>query len=129
MHLGHNNPKQVYTIDGQALENTQEERDVEVLVSSNLKPAAQCARTANMVLRQILRAFHFSDRHVFVRLYKQYVLLHLEFARPAWSHWKVADRKTLENVQRRAIRMVAGLKATWYEDRLAELGMVTLEER
>ena len=32
-------------------------------------------------------------------------------------------------MQRRAIKMVAGLATTRYEDRLAELGMVTLEER
>ena len=83
MHIGHNNPKHVYTMQGQALETTEEERDVRVLMASNLKPAAQCAKaaqTASMVLGQISRAFHFRDRHIYVRLYKQYVLLHLEFA-------------------------------------------------
>ncbi len=132
MHLGHNNPKHVYTMLGQALETTEEERDVGVLMASNLKPAAQCAKaaqTASMVLGQISRAFHFRDRHIFVRLYKQYVLPHLEFAGAAWSPWTAADKDVLENVQRRAIKMVAGLATNRYEDRLAELGMVTLEER
>ena len=35
----------------------------------------------------------------------------------------------LEKVQRRAVGMVSGLTAGSYEGRLAELGMVTLEER
>ena len=132
MHLGHNNPRQVYTMLGQALEKTQEERDVGVMVTSSLKPSVQCAKaaqTANMVLGQLTRAFHYRDRHIFIRLYKQYVLPHLEFAGTAWSPWTAADKETLEKVQRRAVKMVAGLAATDYEARLAELGMVTLEER
>ena len=35
----------------------------------------------------------------------------------------------MENVQRRAIRMVSGLKSASYEERLQELNMTTLEER
>ena len=52
-------------------------------MSDNLKPAAQCkkaSQTANAVLGQILRAFHYRDRYVFFDLYKQYVWPHLEFA-------------------------------------------------
>ena len=43
--------------------------------------------------------------------------------------WTVADREVLEQVQKRAIRMVSGLRGQEYEDRLAELGLTTLEER
>ena len=35
----------------------------------------------------------------------------------------------LEKVQQRAIKMISGLKAREYEDRLVELGLTTLEER
>ena len=41
----------------------------------------------------------------------------------------MADREVLEQVQKRAIRMVSGLRGREYEDRLAELGLTTLEER
>jgi ribonuclease P/MRP protein subunit RPP40 len=101
-------------------------------VSKNLKPASQCkkaARTAQTVLSQISRAFHYRDRHIFIRLYVQYVRPHLEFAVPAWSPWLEADKEVLEKVQRRAVQMVSGLKAHTYEDSLKELGLTTLEER
>ncbi len=132
MHLGNSNPKHVYKMTGVPLAVTTEEKDVGVLVSSNLKPSAQCAKaakTAALVLGQIARAFHFRDRNIFVNLYKQYVRPHLEFACPAWSPWTETDKETLEKVQKRAIKMVSGLSGSSYEDRLAELGMVTLAER
>ena len=132
LHLGHNNSRQVYTMAGQALVETKVERDVGVMVSESLRPSEQCARaarTANVVLGQITRAFQYRDRHVFMRLYKQYVLPHLEFAVQAWSPWTAADKEILEKVQRRAVGMVAGLAARSYETRLEELGMLTLEER
>ena len=72
------------------LETTVEERDLGVVMSATLKPKAQCAkaaRTAQTVLSQISRAFPFRDRHVFLKLYKQYVWPHLEFAVQAWSPW------------------------------------------
>ena len=85
---------------------TEEESDIGVIVTDNLKPAAQCskaARTAQAVLGQISRAFHYRDRHVFLRLYTQYVRLHLEFSTQAWAPWTEADKKVLERVQMRAV--------------------------
>ena len=132
MHVGHSNPGHEYTMRGTKLEETEEERDLGVIMSRKLKPGPQCAkaaRTAQMVLGQLARAFHFRDKHVFVKLYKTYVRPHLEFAGQAWAPWTAADKDILENVQRRAIRMVSGLKSASYEERLQELNMTTLEER
>jgi ribonuclease P/MRP protein subunit RPP40 len=113
MHLGFNNPGQEYLMDGQVLEETTEERDIGVAMQRNLKPSAQCtkaARTAQTVLSQMTRAFHYRDRHIYVRLYVQYVRPHLEFASSAWSPWAEADKEVLEKIQTRAISMVSGLK-------------------
>jgi ribonuclease P/MRP protein subunit RPP40 len=104
------------------LEETREEKDIGVMVTSNLKPTAQCARAAKMaqmVLGQISRTFH----------YKQYVRPHLEFSTPAWAPWTEGDRNCLEKVQQRAIKMVSGLKSNIYEERLRELNLPTLLER
>ena len=46
-----------------------------------------------------------------------------------WSPWTAQDKEVLEKVQQRAIRMISGLRASEYEDRLKELGLTTLEER
>jgi hypothetical protein len=104
MHVGRNNPKQKYYINGQELSTVEEEKDIGVLVHNSLKPAKHCEKAANMagaVLRQIQRNFHYRDRKVFVKQYKQYVLPHLEFASPAWAPWTVADIEKLENVKKR----------------------------
>jgi len=117
---------------GHQLQESKEERDIGVQVTSDLKPGAQCAKaakTASMVLNQIVRAFHYRDRNIFVKLYRQYVMPHLEFAGPAWAPWTRADIEVLEKVQRKAVGMVSGLNARSYEERLKELGMCTLEER
>jgi hypothetical protein len=132
MHLGRRNSKNVYTMAGEALKETEVEKDIGVYVNQKLKPAEQCksaARMAQAVLGQITRAFHYRDRHVFVRLYKQYVRPHLEFCTQAWSPWSEEDITCLEKVQQRAIKMVSGLRARTYEERLKELGLSTLVER
>jgi hypothetical protein len=103
-----------------------------VFVNNLLKQSdrsAKAAITANAVLGQISRAFHYRDRWTFVRLYKLYVRPHLEFAVAAWSPWTAADKECLERVQKRAIKMVSGLGDMSYEDRLKELKLTTLEAR
>ena len=116
---------------GTVLEVVKEEKDIGVVVSDSLKPSAQCAKAAkkaNAILGQMSRAFHYRDE-TFVSLYKTYVRHHLEFAVQAWSPWFKKDIELLERVQRRAINMVRGLKATSYEGKLHELGLTTLEQR
>jgi len=132
LHLGARNNKHVYTMNGENLTETLSEKDIGVYVTHKLKPAEQCktaARTAQAVLGQLTRAFHYRDRHVFVRLYKQYVRPHLEFCTQAWAPWNEEDKVCLEKVQQKAIKMVSGLRAHTYEERLRELGLTTLEER
>jgi hypothetical protein len=132
MHLGYNNTGHIYTMNNQQLEVTADERDIGVSMSQNRKPSAQCsqaAKTAQTVLAQITRAFHYRDRHIFKKLYIQYVRPHLEFAAVAWSPWLEADKAVLEKIQQRAVSMVSGLKGTTYEEKLKELGLTSLEER
>jgi hypothetical protein len=80
-------------------------------------------------LGQLRRNFHYRDRHTFLRLYKQYVRPHLEFSAPAWSPWLQGDKDTLEKVQEKAVKMVAGLKGANYLEKCTELGLETLEKR
>ena len=131
MHVGRQNSRAEYRMGGVALAST-EERDIGVQITSNLKPAAQCAKAAKTgmtVLGQISRAFHYRDRHTFLRLYKQYVRPHLEFSSQAWSPWHQKDIEILKKVQERAVKMIGGLKGTSYDDKLHELGLQSLSER
>ena len=74
----------------QVLAKVDTERDIGVLVSSNLKMSEQCYKTANTataVLGQILRAFSYRDKTVLPRLFVRYVRPHLDFAIQAWQPW------------------------------------------
>jgi ribonucleases P/MRP protein subunit RPP40 len=88
MQVGRRNMPHTYSLDGVDLDQTEEERDIGVLVSKNLKPGAQCckaARTATTVLGQITRSFKCRDKKTFVALYQRYVRPHLEFSVQVWS--------------------------------------------
>ena len=132
VHFGPRNPKYSYEMNGVNLEESREEKDLGVIVTNKLSVSTQCvkaAKTANAVLGQISRAFHFRDKDIFTGLYKQYVRPHLEYAAQAWSPWLEKDKEVLEAVQKRAARLVSGINAQDYEGRLKELGWMTLTER
>ena len=131
-HRGKNNPKHNFFMNGAQLTESDEEKNLGVLVNKSLKPTSQCseaARKANFILGSISRAFHYRDRHVFVNLYKIYVRPHLEYCTPAWSPWTEADLISLEQVQKRMIRMISGLHGKSYEEKLKELNLLSLKER
>ena len=132
MHVGANNPQHEYFMFGDKLNKTNEEKDVGVIIQSNLKPSKQCAeaaRKANQVLRQIMRAFHYRDKITFINLYKRYVRVHLEFSVQAWNPWNKADIEVIEDVQMRAVKAVSGLNGKSYKERLHEVGLQSLEDR
>jgi ribonucleases P/MRP protein subunit RPP40 len=54
---------------------------------------------------------------------------HLEFSSPAWSPWLQWYKNTLEKVQEKAVKMVAGLKGGDYSEKCVELGLETLEAK
>ena len=139
MHVGRGKKKSshVYTMmrpDGtrHQLETTDLERDLGVLVSSDLKVSSQveaAAARANSELGRLKKAFQSRDARLWKTLYSTYVLPHLEYAVVAWAPHFQTDIDTLENVQRRATKTITALRHESYEQRLAKLGLVTLEER
>ena len=132
MHVGRNNPQFEYSMGGTTLRAVEEEKDIGVTIHNSLKPSRHCkkiADTANAVLRQLTRNFHFRDRHIFKKLYTQYVRPHVEFASPAWSPWNEADKEIIEKVQMKAVKMISGLSGSSYKEKCLELGLETLEER
>ena len=131
MHVGNQNINHDYFMNNSKLEAVDYEKDVGVTVSKDLKPSIHCANAAmaaNRMLGIISRAFHYRDKCVFLRLYKQYVRCHLEYCAPVWSPWSKHDEDMLENVQKRAIRMISGLQGS-YEDKLKILNLESVAMR
>jgi hypothetical protein len=132
IHVGRNNPGYDYYMGGVKLKVVEEETDVGVIIQKNLKPTKHCqkgANTATGVLRTIQRNFQYRDKKIYVKLYKQYVRPHLEFASPAWAPWAEQEKNQIEAVQKKAIYWIPGLVGASYEEKCLELGLSTLEER
>ena len=84
---------------------------------------------ANTIVGMIRRTFRFLDKKIFLLLYKALVRPHLEFANVIWSPSYKKDIIALENVQRRATKLVPHLKEFSYPERLRMLNLPTLAYR
>ena len=137
MHCGHSNPKKVYLMKQEGeqiheLAETKIEKDLGVHVTNTLKPTTHCLRAANkaMVALKLMRmAFDRLKTSNFNQLYTTYVRPHLDFCVQAVGPYMRQDFSALEKVQRRATKLVRGLKFLPYPDRLRRLGLCSMEER
>ena len=117
---------------GVVLEVSEVEKDLGVQIHNSLKPSHQCAaavKKANSVLGQMARSLTYRTSGTWLSLYRMYVRLHLEYCVQAWAPWTEADSELLEFVQKRAIRMTSGLSGATYEEKLKEVGMMSLAQR
>ena len=54
---------------------------------------------------------------------------HLEYCIQVWSPQYKKDSELLERIQRRATKMIRGLKHLFYKDRLKEMRLFSLKRR
>ena len=137
IHFGGKNPCHSYTMGGyapggQILDSVNNEKDLGIFISSDLKPSLQCqkaAKKANSVLGCMARGLTYRTKDVWLKLYKVYVRPILEYSVQAWNPWLSKDIKVIEDVQKRAVRMTSGLKSNDYEGKLKEVGLTSLAKR
>ena len=137
IHFGNNNPDREYTMhktDGtlHVIEEDVIEKDLGVEVDFMLNfhyHIQQKINKANKVLGCLRHSFKYLDKDSFTMLYKSIVRPHLEFASCIWNPKTKRYIDMIERVQRRATKMVQGIKDLPYTDRLKELKLETLEYR
>ena len=122
----------IYEMGGTILSKTVKEKYLGVSMNANMKVSEKCriaASEGNQVIGMIRRNITFTENSVIVSLYKAIVIPHLEYCIQACSPYLRKDIDMLENIQRRATKLIPGLRDLTYEERLKECGLTTLETR
>ena len=118
-----------YTLHHHELEHVPVQKDLVLIVDHRLKFADHISakvKTANSMMGLIRRSFSFLDGPLFVKLFTAFVRPHLEYAQAVWSPFLKKDIKMIENVQRRATKLIDGFYNYSYSERLAKLNLPSL---
>ena len=84
---------------------------------------------ANSMMEIIRRTFEYLDDKCFSAVFKSLVRPHIEYANQVWSPYLMKHITALENVQRRATKLIPGYKELDYKERLIRLNLPTLSYR
>ena len=123
IHIGHSNCHADYYMSGNKLEIVDEEKDLGVIVSKDLKWDKQCSQAvkkANRMLGVIKRNFTDRSKETIMPLYKSLVRPHLEYCVPIWSPHYQKDIELVEGVQRRATKLIDEVRNLHYEERIKQ---------
>uniref|UniRef100_A0A3B3SEK0 Reverse transcriptase domain-containing protein n=1 Tax=Paramormyrops kingsleyae TaxID=1676925 RepID=A0A3B3SEK0_9TELE len=132
LHVGSRNIKYRYFMGPTEIKVADYEKDLGVYVDASMSHSRQCGeaiKKVNRMLGYISRCVEFKSREVMLRLYNSLVRPHLEYCVQVWSPYLKKDIAALEKVQRRATRMIPGLRGMSYEERLFELNLFSLKQR
>jgi hypothetical protein len=114
------------------LEESEVEKDLGVFIDNNLsfkEHVSKSTAKANRMLGIIRRSFDHLTEPMFVQLYKAMVRPVLEYGHSAWQPHHKTLCSEVEDVQRRATKLLSTLKDKPYPERLAALRLPTLEHR
>ena len=98
----------MYTLNGHILESVDTQKDLGVLISSDLKPSehiSSIVKKANSRIGLIKRCFTDLTKDKITTLYQAIVRPILEYASPAWAPHLKKDVNLLESAQRRCLRL------------------------
>ncbi|KAK4812979.1 hypothetical protein QYF61_002806 [Mycteria americana] len=114
LHLGQGSPQFQYRLGDYVIESSPAEKDL---------------GKANHTLGCIQSSVASRSRKGILPLCSALVRSHLQCCVQIWGPQHKKDMELLEQVQRRATKMIQGLEHLFYENRLRELGLFSLEKR
>jgi len=132
LYLGRKTSKYQYRLGDDLLVRSFAETDLEVMVDKRLAISQQCAlvaKKANGILQCIKQSMVSRSRDVILPLNTALVRPHLESCIQFWDLWYKKDRDLLERIQWRATEMIKGVEHLPCEERLGDLGLLSLEKR
>ena len=121
-----------YSINGSVLEHVDQEKDLGVIIDSELKFEEHIyskIKKANSIVGLINRSFDFLSPEMLRTLFIAFVRPHLEYAQAVWCPRLIKHINAIENVQRRATRLVRGYRNHPYEERLKIMNLPSLKTR
>ncbi|KAK3089449.1 hypothetical protein FSP39_003702 [Pinctada imbricata] len=121
-----------YKMGDKEITSTNHEKDLGVIVDNELKFQLHIStqvKKANQIVGLIKRSFSYIDEEMFLVLFKSLVRPHLEYGSNIWSVIYKKDSIAIENVQRRATKLLDNIKNLSYSERLKHLGLPSLEYR
>jgi len=132
MHIGSHNRSSAYMMAGQQMTEVDQQRDLGISISKDLKwknqVEASCKK-GNRVLGYISRNFHYKSRDIMLPLYTSLVRPQMEYAVQFWSPHLRGDINKMERVQHRATKLIPELRNKTYPQRLSKLQLISLERR
>lgn len=135
LHLGYNNPRNVYYLGTHQLKSASSMRDLGVIISDSLhfhEHSMDIAAKAYKRINLLFRVFSIREPKVLVRAYITYVRPILEYCSSVWSPYHLQDITALEKVQRyftRRLFYLCNFPQSDYEHRLLCLNLDSLEIR
>ena len=118
-----------YQVNGQEIEHTFEEKDLGVIMDSELTFAehiTEKVNKANSLVGIIRRSFSNLDPDTFVKIFVAFVRPHLEYGQVIWSPHLRKYINMIEKVQIRATKLINGFQNLSYEERLEKLNLPML---
>ena len=132
MHIGHNNMQSNYNMCNLQLPTTDQQQDLEVIITKDLKWRKQTekiCKTANRILGFIARYFRYQNKELILPLYISLVRAHLEHAVQFWSPHLRRDIDKMEKIQTRATKMIPEIRNHSYHHRIQDLDLISLVQR
>lgn len=131
LHVGSNNPKVNYFLNQTELAKVQCQRDLGVLITTDLKweqHITYITKKAHTLIYLIQKAFKDHSSEMIIKLYKSYIRPKIEYAHCIWNPYYIKDIEQLERVQRRVTKLSPEIRHISYEDRLSVLNLTSLRE-